>query len=139
MEYENWLTRVGLVLVLDGVLHESVAEPQHPVFTVVKYGSGAGSFPKFEVPRGVAGAKEARELEGGGKQDEFLNRVGMPCGIERREVAAEARAEEDRGLVSDGFFDDVELTGHGQRFEVAAVETRDLDFDAVFVEALFEE
>ncbi len=42
-------------------------------------------------------------------------------------------------MVCDSFVDDRQLIGDGEGFEITAIEARDLDCRAKFVEALFEE
>ena len=98
-----------------------------PVLPPCGYGVGAHAF-----------GPAAREREGG-REEHDARHLGVPCGIERGEIATHAAADQGDRLACGSLLDHAQLAGDGEVLEIAGCQIGDIHLRARGAQACGEE
>lgn len=102
-------------------------------FSVMKYRHSSAFSPGLEPFGAEFAFPELREVESGREEHEFLY-FRARRGVERSQVPAQTGAQKKYRFAAGVLFDDPELAGDGEIFEIALGQIGDLDLKSKFLE-----
>ena len=132
------LRKLGLGLEPAGVLHQLIANQLWTARSVMEDWNTA-FFPPEPKPFGSKlGGPERMEAKGGREQDYAVD-FRMASGVESGQVSAQARTDDDSGLMAAQAFDQSQLFSQCQSLEIAFGQVGNFDGEAEREELLREE
>jgi len=132
------LRKLGLGLEATGVLHQLIVNQLGTARSVMEDRNTA-FFPPEPKPFGSKlGGPERMEAKGGREQDYAVD-FRMACGVESGQISAQARTDDDGGLMAAQAFDQSQLLGQCQSLKIAFGQVGNFDGEAEREEFLREE